>query len=186
MFVEGDTLEFKSYVVERLLNKRSRRAGRDSKRRIIEYLVRWLGYGPAYNTWYNIKDLENCMDLVEEYEQDLSAITSLPYPAIDMPAITPLPSQPVRKKASATRPLLPASQALPEPSSAISSESHLPEPSTGSQRAIAVMIPTQARDQAKPASLTIEATPKPSPLTIEAPKPRLAIEAPTTNEANDG
>ena len=66
VFVEGDTDTVKSYEVERLLNKRAMRKGRGVA---TEYLVRWKGYGPAYDRWYNVKDLENSADLVKEYEE---------------------------------------------------------------------------------------------------------------------
>ena len=39
VFMEGDTAEWKSFIVERLLNKRIRRIGR-SNGKIIEYLVK--------------------------------------------------------------------------------------------------------------------------------------------------
>ena len=70
VFVEGDTAEGKSYIVERLLNKRIRRTGRGHGE-IVEYLVKWQGYGPEFDTWYNVKNLDNCMDLVQEYEAEM-------------------------------------------------------------------------------------------------------------------
>lgn len=36
----------------------------------IEYLVRWLGYGPEYDNWINVKDLGNARELVEGFERD--------------------------------------------------------------------------------------------------------------------
>ena len=38
VFIEGDIEEFKSYKIERLLNKRVRRIGRGKQ--IVEYLIR--------------------------------------------------------------------------------------------------------------------------------------------------
>ena len=35
----------------------------------IKYLVRWLGYGPEYDMWYSIENLQNAQELIEEYEQ---------------------------------------------------------------------------------------------------------------------
>lgn len=46
VYVEGDTDEFKSWVVESLLNKRTIRRGKGLS---IEYLVRWRGYGPEFD-----------------------------------------------------------------------------------------------------------------------------------------
>ena len=40
VFIEGDIAERKSYIVERLLNKRIRRTRR-SYGEIVEYLVKW-------------------------------------------------------------------------------------------------------------------------------------------------
>ena len=36
---------------------------------ITEYLIRWKGYGPKSNTWYNLKDLGNAKELVKDYEE---------------------------------------------------------------------------------------------------------------------
>ena len=35
----------------------------------MEYLVRWAGYGPEYDVWYNVKDLDNAPKLVKEYNK---------------------------------------------------------------------------------------------------------------------
>lgn len=43
VFVEGDTDAVKSFEIDRLLNKRTVKKGRDHA---VEYLVRWTGYGP--------------------------------------------------------------------------------------------------------------------------------------------
>ena len=37
-------------------------------------MIRWKGYGPEFDQWYNVKDLENAMELVEEYEHGMAAI----------------------------------------------------------------------------------------------------------------
>ena len=70
VFVEGDTDTLKSFEVERLLNKRlvKRRKGRN-----IKYLVRWKGYGPEWDRWYNVKELDNAVALVDDYEASLAA-----------------------------------------------------------------------------------------------------------------
>ena len=59
VFVEGDTPTLKSYEIERLLNKRIFPKGRSIA---TEYLVKWKGYGPIYNKWYNVKKLGNASE----------------------------------------------------------------------------------------------------------------------------
>lgn len=69
VFVEGDTDAVKSFEIDRLLNKRTVKKGRGHA---VEYLVRWTGYGPKWNRWYNIKDLDNATKLVCNYEEAIS------------------------------------------------------------------------------------------------------------------
>lgn len=52
-----------TFTVERILDKRLK----GSK---IEYLVKWDGYTEADNTWEPIRNLENVMYLVEQFEQE--------------------------------------------------------------------------------------------------------------------
>lgn len=61
VFVEGDTDKHKSFKTDCLLNKRT---VRKDKSLAIEYLERWTGYGPKWDRWYNIKDLDNAIELV--------------------------------------------------------------------------------------------------------------------------
>ena len=53
--------------MERLLNKRIIRKGRGLA---IEYLLRWKGYRPEFDRWYNIKDLQDALELIEEYKAE--------------------------------------------------------------------------------------------------------------------
>ena len=69
VFVDDDIDAVKSFEVDRLLNKRIVRKG---KGRAVEYLVRWTRYGPEWDRWYNIKDLDNAADLVRDYEGALA------------------------------------------------------------------------------------------------------------------
>ncbi len=92
VFVEGDTDTMKSYLVERLLNKRIMRKGRGYA---TEYLVRWKGYGPAFDSWYNIKDLDNADELVAAYDAAVAASRrSTPAPTPTPPSATPPPDTP--------------------------------------------------------------------------------------------
>ena len=67
--IDGDTEEWKSWEVDRLLNKRQVTKGRGVA---TEYLVRWKGWGSAYDQWMNIKDLGNARDLVREYDDQIA------------------------------------------------------------------------------------------------------------------
>ena len=69
VFVEGDTDRHKSFEIDRFLNKRTIRKGRGLA---VEYLVCLTGYGPEWDRWYNIKDLDNATELVKTYEKDLT------------------------------------------------------------------------------------------------------------------
>lgn len=60
VFVEGDTNKHKSFGIDRLLNKRTIQKGRGLA---VKYLVRWTSYGPKWDRWYNIKDLDNVAEL---------------------------------------------------------------------------------------------------------------------------
>ena len=63
--MEGDTPQYQSYEVEKLVGKRLRRYKRTT---VTQYLVRWVGYGPEYDEWRSLSALDNCLELVEEYE----------------------------------------------------------------------------------------------------------------------
>ena len=77
------------YDVERLLNKRIVRKGRGLA---TEYLLRWKGYGPEFDRWYNIKDLQDALELVEEYEAEAQRIGR------SLEPVTPTPPQPPPRK----------------------------------------------------------------------------------------
>ena len=65
IFVNGDINATKSFEVDCLLNKQTVKKGRG---RAVEYLVRWTGYGPEWDRWYNIKDFDNATNLVHDYK----------------------------------------------------------------------------------------------------------------------
>lgn len=66
VFVEGDTDESKSYEIGALLGRRT--TSRKGKQR-VQYLVRWKGYGPEWDEWYDEDGLDNARKLVKDYEQ---------------------------------------------------------------------------------------------------------------------
>ncbi len=72
VFVEGDTDDYKSYYLDRILNKRVIKKGRGYA---TEYLVKWKGYGPEHDTWRNLKTLGDALDLVREYEEAHDGVT---------------------------------------------------------------------------------------------------------------
>ena len=57
------------YVVEKLLGRRTSQGQ-------TQYLVKWLGYGPEHDVWYDITNLDLAQDLVNKYNQDHEAGTS--------------------------------------------------------------------------------------------------------------
>ena len=61
--VEGDTDITKSYEVERIISHRN------TRRRGVEYLVRWKGQGAEYDEWRNEPELGNALQLLEDYRQ---------------------------------------------------------------------------------------------------------------------
>ena len=69
VFVDGDTNTAKSFKVDCLVKKRIVKKG---KGRAVEYIVYWTGYGPKWDRWYNIKDLNNAADFVRDYEEALA------------------------------------------------------------------------------------------------------------------
>ena len=69
VFVESDTDKHKSFEIDRLFNKRTIRKG---KSLVTKYRVRWTGYDPEWDRWYNVKNIDNAVDLVRAYEEGLT------------------------------------------------------------------------------------------------------------------
>ena len=65
--VDGDTDHLKSWKLERILDKRMVKRGR-SRTPCVEYLIRWEGYGPEEDRWYNEILLDNAKELIKDYE----------------------------------------------------------------------------------------------------------------------
>ena len=89
-FRECDTDNQESYYIERLLDRRAIKQGRT---RITQYLVKWEGYGPQHDDWRTLKELSNATTLVKEYEESLRPDT-----AATAPATIPPPRRPGRSK----------------------------------------------------------------------------------------
>ena len=52
VFVNGDIEFLKSFKINKIIDKRIIYKDR-TRKRIIEYFVRWIGYGSEKNRWYN-------------------------------------------------------------------------------------------------------------------------------------
>lgn len=104
--VEKDSLdpnEAEEYTIEALIGKRT-------SRNRTQYLVKWKGYGHEHNVWYDLMDLEDVPNLIQEYE----ARHPRRLPAKALPAKTPAKRGRPRKaptpappKASTTSPITP-------------------------------------------------------------------------------
>lgn len=73
IFVEGDTNRVKSFEIEKLLNKYQVKKG---KGRAIEYLVCWKSYGPEWDGWYNLKELDNATAFITNYKASLATTST--------------------------------------------------------------------------------------------------------------
>ena len=58
--------EGEEWEIERLLNKRVVKKGRG---KATEYLIRWKGWGPEWDTWTNAKHMK-AKELVDDYERN--------------------------------------------------------------------------------------------------------------------
>jgi len=59
LLADGDRWEVAAIVGKRIYRKK------------VQYLVRWLHFGPEDDTWMNISELNGCAELVEEYEKSV-------------------------------------------------------------------------------------------------------------------
>lgn len=71
IFVEGDTDITKSYEVERIM------LHRNTRRRGVEYLVRWKGQGAEHDEWRNEPKPGNALQLLRKYRQQHQVETSV-------------------------------------------------------------------------------------------------------------
>src|SRR5205085_9370673 len=61
--------EDNQYSVECLLGHHIPRLGGRNRRKVIQYLVKWEGYGSEHNSWINETDIHE--DLIKAYEANL-------------------------------------------------------------------------------------------------------------------
>ena len=74
IFIEGDTDITKSYEVEKIVSHRN------TRRRGIEYLVRWKGQGPEHDEWRNLAELGNALEALQDYRNQ-HEVKDSPLPA---------------------------------------------------------------------------------------------------------
>ena len=59
------------WEVEKIVGKRPTKSGKPM------YKARWKGYSREWDEWMSMKDLENCQELIEEYESRWASVTSI-------------------------------------------------------------------------------------------------------------
>ena len=64
--VEENMKYDKFYEMKRIFAKRIRKYDRTA---IIQYLIKWLEYESEFNEWKSLSSLDDCLNLVEEFEQ---------------------------------------------------------------------------------------------------------------------
>ena len=72
--MEGNTAIRQSYELERLLNRRKRRI---RKKEVVEYLVRWKGYGAKHDKWLKQEKLGNAKKLLRNYHETTSSAPAI-------------------------------------------------------------------------------------------------------------
>ena len=65
VFVEDDIDQVKSWKLNRLMDKRT-------SQREIEYLVRWKDWSSKHDVWRSLSELDNVMNLINDYEIGLT------------------------------------------------------------------------------------------------------------------
>lgn len=72
VFVEGDTDAVKSYEIDRIVSHRN------TRRRGIEYLVRWKEQGPEFDEWRNAPELGDAQEILEGYQREYGVAQTPP------------------------------------------------------------------------------------------------------------
>ena len=76
-----------SFEIEHLLSRRTWRQGGGKPK--LQYLVKWHGWGPAHNVWYDLKDLQDAIELVHEYDRTHPDGTPRRRAPAPVPAVNP-------------------------------------------------------------------------------------------------
>jgi hypothetical protein len=69
--MKEDTKKVKFFEIERLIDRRM------TTRRDVKYLVRWKDYESQYDEWRNLSELQNALNLINDYEKFMNNIISL-------------------------------------------------------------------------------------------------------------
>ena len=159
VYVNDDIARVKSWEIDRLLNKRQ------IKRRDSKYLVRWREYGLEYDEWRNLSKLENVAELVQEYEDVVKAITSLPGRLLPKPSANQEPhaAAPRKMKLLAGPTTIPATKP-----SAVSGTKPLAAPSVPSDSQKAATSAKSPAPSEKPSSALVPAG---KPFAVVIPPP---------------
>ena len=124
-----DPREGKIYDIEALIGKRT--SGKE-----VQYLVKWKGYGHQENAWYDISDLKDAMELVQEYEERHARIPARVPNKTQRKALAIAPKQPVRRgRPPKQQPTSTVSPPVPAPQKA--TPTPLLSKASNSQKAIA-------------------------------------------------
>ena len=71
--MKEDTENWKSYVIEKMMNKRQRRY---EKTMITQYRIKWEEYDDEWNEWRSLAALNEYMNLMKNYERQLAVVKS--------------------------------------------------------------------------------------------------------------
>jgi len=75
VFVKENTESWKFFKLKRLLNQWIIR--QEQGQPITQYLAHWKRYGPEYDMWLSLKNLENVINLVKKYDKAFSPHISM-------------------------------------------------------------------------------------------------------------
>ena len=156
--------------IDHLVRKRIRHLGR-LKLKTTEYLARWAGYSPEYDTWITVKQLAYAKDLIDDFEasQKEAVIQAVPKGVAKAIAVVLLKaSKALPSTKSATSAV--TTKALPSTKSATSATATKALPDT-ELTAIAVVLPKPSTSKALPGTelTSSKALPSTEPKSSKAP-----------------
>ena len=73
VYMKDDTEDWKFYIVKKIVNKRQRRY---EKSMITQYRIKWEEYDDEWNEWRSLAALNECMNLMKNYERQLAVVRS--------------------------------------------------------------------------------------------------------------